>query len=111
VKKLSILIFWVIASTILAQNNCENGTMRRGYFSPVVNGFEQCSVVTQTCIGGLWSGPKLFNTCDNPTEPCGSSLHGTTEFGFISPSAPCSRSARSCFDGSWVGPELFDFCS
>ncbi len=94
-----------------SQSECLEGRVRQGYLQPIVNSIETCTPSTQTCLNGQWTGPMLYITCDNPTEPCGGTPHGTMENGFSGPTAPCLNSSRTCIDGNWVGPQLFNSCN
>lgn len=100
-----------INNELLSSESCINGSQRMGYSSPIVNGNSKCVIVNQTCNSGLWSGPNLYDICDNPTESCGINPHGSTESGYMSTIAPCIQGTKVCIDGSWQGPQLYDTCN
>lgn len=95
---------------ILDGISCEDGSMRSGYISPFENGISECTTIDQMCVDGQWQGPHLYETCDNPTEPCGIDPHGSMKTGYVSPMAPCYEATSTCIDGMWEGPQLYDQC-
>jgi hypothetical protein len=101
---------FLLSSVAIYSFQCRDGEFRTGYTSPVVNGFEVCREVTQVCSGGVWSGPDLWISCDNPTEPCGATAHGMTESGYQNSYAPCIQVTRTCLDGRWDLPNIYSSC-
>jgi hypothetical protein len=115
-----ILVFCISCSTSIQENeqkaqlldssNCNEGSSREGYTTPIVNGIERCIKSVQFCENGNWEGPELYDFCDNPTEDCDGLPHGTFESGYLTPFAPCEESSRICIDGVWQGPTLHSHC-
>lgn len=89
---------------------CNDGQTQAGFLQPSTTGMFECQQGTQVCVNGEWTGPELYNTCENFTKPCGSTPHGSVENGYLTPIAPCTQSTRVCLNGQWQGPPLYSTC-
>jgi hypothetical protein len=91
-----------------------DGMVRTGFLQPITTGDVPCPTGLQTCVSGIWTGPILFDTCENHTKSCGGIPHGAAVFGYLSPIAPpgfqCTPASKVCLDGAWSGPEVFPSC-
>lgn len=103
-------------STILPHTlSCQEGTIRKGFITPMTQGDLPCSEGTQTCVAGSWQGPVLYDSCENNTKSCGGAAHGSVVNGYMQPTSPtgipCTPATKTCLNGVWMGPEVFANCS
>lgn len=119
-----ISVVFVFSSCISVQDSqkpmsliegCQDGISRSGYTTPLISGDKKCLEGTQTCVGGEWIGPEIYERCENHTKSCGSKSHGTVVNGYLQPQSPsgkpCPVASRTCLNGAWVGPEVYATCS
>jgi len=119
---LLILLYACSSATLGSRNtpsplratSCHDGEARQGYLSPAAAGDAPCPVGFQTCVKGSWSGPTLFDSCDNSSRSCDGMAHGSVVTGYQSPTAsagmPCVPATKTCLNGTWSGPEVFPTC-
>lgn len=94
---------------------CKEGTSRQGFIFPTASGETKCQEGTQTCVSGEWSGPYLYDSCENNTKSCDGSPHGTILNGYLQQTSlggiPCTPATKTCINGTWQGPEVYPSCS
>lgn len=95
--------------------SCQEGTIRRGFITPMTDGDLFCAEGTQTCVAGNWQGPVLYDSCENYTKSCDGSPHGSVINGYLQPTSPagvpCTPATKTCLNGTWAGPDVFASCS
>lgn len=110
-----ILLSNVSFAASLGETCVNNGSTRIGYLQQVTSGDVPCPTGTQVCIAGEWTGPMLFDTCENYTKSCDGILHGMPVTGYLTPTTPkdvpCITATKVCLNGEWSGPEVFASCT
>ena len=93
---------------------CMDGQTKSGFISPITSGDLPCQQGAQACVAGNWTGPVLFENCDNSTKSCDGYPHGSSKTGYLEPTTvhgvPCPTGVTTCLNGSWIGPMLYQFC-
>lgn len=107
-----------VAHELRPASSCDgqpDGAKREGFATAKVMGDTQCVTAEQTCQGGVWKGPSIFDFCDSDTKSCDGIPHGSTQTGFLDPSpsagGTCVSTTSTCVNGSWTGPMLYPSCS
>ena len=107
-----------VAHELRPMSSCDgqpDGAIRECSEAAKVMGDTQCATAEQTCQGGVWKGPSIFDFCDSDTKSCDGIPHGSTQSGFLDPSPPsggtCVSTTSTCVNGNWSGPMLYPSCS
>lgn len=99
----------------MSSSPCQEGAYRKGYTSKSTTADLACTMGVQVCKEGKWTGPELFDNCENLSKSCDSYPHGTIISGYAAASTPrgvsCTPATRTCTNGAWVGPEVFTSCT